>query len=230
MSSARGGFDVEHHEARAQAFDLFLDGGADVVAADHRAQPARGGDGLQSGDARADHQHARRRDRSRGGHQHGEHAGQGIGGDQHRLVAGDGGHGGQRVHALRARDARHQLHGQKADAALGQRAGRVDRGERLAEADDRLAAAQQRQVRPPVSGLAPGLRTCSITSAAAKTSSRPARRTPFSAYSESGKPARMPGAGFHDQFRARLIENADRARDHGHPALAGGRFLKLPLP
>ena len=54
-----GGLHVEHDEARAQALDLLLDGGADVVAADHGAQPARGGDGLQSGDARADHQHAR---------------------------------------------------------------------------------------------------------------------------------------------------------------------------
>ena len=44
----------------------------------------------------------------------------------------------------------------------------------------------------PVSGFAPGARTCSSTSAAAKTSSRDARRTPFSAYSESGKPARTP--------------------------------------
>ena len=43
-----GGFHVEHDEARAQAFDLLLDGGADVVAADHGAQAARGGDGLQA--------------------------------------------------------------------------------------------------------------------------------------------------------------------------------------
>jgi phage-related minor tail protein len=33
-----------------------------------------------------------------------------VGGDQHGLVAADGGHGGERVHALRAGDARHQLH------------------------------------------------------------------------------------------------------------------------
>ena len=54
-----GGFHVEHDEPRAQALDLLLHGGAHVVAADHRAQAARGGDRLQSGDARADHQHAR---------------------------------------------------------------------------------------------------------------------------------------------------------------------------
>ena len=50
---------------RAQAFDLFLHRGADIVAAHHRAQAARRGDGLQSGDARADHQHLGGSDRAR---------------------------------------------------------------------------------------------------------------------------------------------------------------------
>src|ERR1035437_3633029 len=46
---------------------------------------------------------------------------------------------------------------------------------------------------PPVSWLAPSPRTCRITSAERKTSSRlPAIRTLFSTYSESGKPARSP--------------------------------------
>ena len=48
----------------------------------------------------------------------------------------------------------------------------------------------------PVSGFAPGLRTCKITSAVRNTSSRlAARRTPFSTYSESGKPACAPAPG-----------------------------------
>jgi hypothetical protein len=48
----------------------------------------------------------------------------------------------------------------------------------------------------PVSGLAPGLRTCKITSAVRNTSSRlAARRTPFSTYSASGKPASDPAPG-----------------------------------
>src|ERR1043166_1309464 len=46
--------------------------------------------------------------------------------------------------------------------------------------------------RPPVSGLAPGERTWRSTSAAAKTSSREASRTPFSVYSASGNPASAP--------------------------------------
>src|SRR5215831_3659209 len=44
----------------------------------------------------------------------------------------------------------------------------------------------------PVSGLAPGARTCSSTSAARNTSSRAAVLTPFSTYSLSGKPAAAP--------------------------------------
>ena len=44
----------------------------------------------------------------------------------------------------------------------------------------------------PVSGLAPGPRTCKITPAEPNTSWRFARRAPFSAYSASGKPARVP--------------------------------------
>src|SRR5215472_1859052 len=44
----------------------------------------------------------------------------------------------------------------------------------------------------PVSGLAPGVRTCSSTSAARNTSSRVAVLTPFSMYSLSGKPAAAP--------------------------------------
>src|SRR5271157_3289162 len=45
----------------------------------------------------------------------------------------------------------------------------------------------------PVSGLAPSARTCTTTSAAWNTSARLlTMRTPFSAYSESGNPARRP--------------------------------------
>ena len=66
------GTDGDADEFRAQAFDLFLDGGADVVAADDGAQAARGGDGLQSGDARADDQNARGRNGSGGGGHHRE--------------------------------------------------------------------------------------------------------------------------------------------------------------
>src|ERR1035437_10021854 len=51
---------VEHHEAGAEALDLLLYGGTNVVAADHGSQPFGGGDGLKSGDGGANHQPAGR--------------------------------------------------------------------------------------------------------------------------------------------------------------------------
>ena len=53
---------------------------------------AGGGDGLQSGHARADDEDARRRNGARGGGQHGKHSGKPVGGQQHGPVAADGGH------------------------------------------------------------------------------------------------------------------------------------------
>src|SRR5258708_13409275 len=47
----------EDDEARAEAFDLFLYRGADVIAGDHCAEPSRGGDGLQSGDSCRSEEH-----------------------------------------------------------------------------------------------------------------------------------------------------------------------------
>ena len=97
-------------ELRAEALDLLLDRRADVVGLDLGAEPPRGGDRLQAGDAGADDEDARGGDRAGRGHQHREHARQRVGGEQHALVAGDRRHRRERVHALRARDARHQLH------------------------------------------------------------------------------------------------------------------------
>jgi hypothetical protein len=140
-------FHVQHDEPRAETLDLLLHRRANVVPADDRAQPTRRRDRLQSRDARADHQHTRWRNRSRCRHQHRKHAGQGIGRDQHRLIARDRGHRGERVHALRARNARHQLHREERDPAFRQESRRLDRGQRLAESDDGLPAPHERQVR-----------------------------------------------------------------------------------
>ena len=54
---------------------------------DDRAEPPRGRDRLQAGDACADHERPDGRDRAGGGHQHGEEARDAVGGEQHRLVA-----------------------------------------------------------------------------------------------------------------------------------------------
>ena len=86
--------------------------------------------------SRSQHEDARRSEGPGGGHQKRKHAGQGIGGHENRLVARDGGHGGERVHALGARDARDQLDGEDVHAAGGEFGTLLRGGERLREADD----------------------------------------------------------------------------------------------
>ena len=76
--------DAEVEEGRAEGLDLLPDGRAHVEAGDDRAEAARRRDRLQAGDAGADHEHLRRRDRSGGGRQHREEARQAVGGEQRR--------------------------------------------------------------------------------------------------------------------------------------------------
>ena len=79
-------------------------------------EPARRGDRLQPGHAGAQHQHLGRAHGARGGGQHREEARQLLGGDQRGAVAADRGLRGERVHRLRARDARDRLHREAGDA------------------------------------------------------------------------------------------------------------------
>ncbi len=100
----------------------------------------------KSGDADAHDQHARGRDGSGGGGEHGKDARQGVGGEDHRLVAADGAHRGERVHALGAGGAGHQLDGERGCSGGGNVLNRVDVAQRTQEADQHLAAPQQRQI------------------------------------------------------------------------------------
>ena len=111
---------AEVEERRAEALDLLLHGRPDVECRDDGAEPARGRDRLQPGDAGADDQRAHRRDRAGGGHQHGEEARHAVGGEDDGLVAGDGRLRRERVHRLRARDARDRLHRERDRAALAE--------------------------------------------------------------------------------------------------------------
>ena len=120
--------------------------GRKIVGRNDRAQSARGCDGLQPRDARADDQHARRSNRAGSSGQHGEDPRQLVGGDQHRLVAADGGHRGERVHALRARDARHQLNRKRGHAGGSNFLQSMNLAQRPQKADQHLAAAEQRKV------------------------------------------------------------------------------------
>jgi hypothetical protein len=75
--------------------------------------------GLQSGNAAADDEHARGSDGASGGGHHGKELGQRVGADNHGFIAAHGGHGGKRVHRLRASGARHQLDGERIHASAG---------------------------------------------------------------------------------------------------------------
>ncbi len=110
------GLDGQFDEAAAEALHLFFDGGPHVIGGNHRAEALGRGDGLQPRDAAADDQHARGGNRARGGGHHGIKLGKHVGGDDHGFIAANGGHGGERVHGLRARGARHQLDGERARA------------------------------------------------------------------------------------------------------------------
>ena len=120
--------------------------GRKIVGRDHCAQAARGGDGLQAGDARSHDQHARGSDGSGGGGQHGKDAGQRVGGNNDRFVAAHGAHGGEGVHALRARGAGHQLDRERGCAGGGDLLHGLHIAEGAQEADQDLAPPQEREV------------------------------------------------------------------------------------
>ena len=139
--------EVERDEARAEALHLLGDHRTRVVGFDDRAEPARRGDRLETRHARADHEHARGLDRARGGHEHREDARQRDGREQHRAIAGEVRLRGERVHRLRARDARDQLECERCGELLGQARGHRGRVERAQKADVDRALAQRRDLR-----------------------------------------------------------------------------------
>ena len=127
---------IDVEELCSQRANLFPSGGADIVGLDDSSEAARGGNGLQPGDACADDEHASRRNGSRGGHEHGKKAGQAIGGGDDSLVTGDGRHGRERVHGLRATDAGHQFHAEECCRPGNGGGERLWSFERLEEGDD----------------------------------------------------------------------------------------------
>ena len=74
--------DAEVEERRAERLTCSRTAGRTSKPETTRAEAARGRDRLQPGDARAEHEHLRRRDRPGGGHQHRQEAGEAVGGDQ----------------------------------------------------------------------------------------------------------------------------------------------------
>ena len=127
--------DAQVEERRAERLDLLGHRRADVEGGHDGAEPSRRCDRLQAGDARAEHENARRGDGPGRGHQHREQLRAPVGREEHRLVAGDRGLRRQRVHRLGAGDARDRLHRERDDASLAQARDAVGVGQRLEEAD-----------------------------------------------------------------------------------------------
>ena len=146
VAALRLGLDVGREEAPAQRFHLLPRRRAYVRHLHHRPQAARRGDGLQAGHPGAQHQHRRRAHGAGGPGEHGEKAAVGGGRRHHGAVAGHGTLGRQGIHGLGPRAARHRLHGEGAQAALGQAGQRLLAAVRVQEAGQRAALRLQAQI------------------------------------------------------------------------------------
>ncbi len=138
--------DAEIEEGRAERLHLLADRRAHVEAGHHRAEAARGRDRLEAGNAGAEDERARRRDRSRGGRQHRQEPRQPVGADQNSLVSGDGGLRRERVHRLCPRRSRDRLHREGEHALLAELRDPLGLGQRLQECDEQLPGIQPREL------------------------------------------------------------------------------------
>ncbi len=215
-----GGLDLEADEARAEALDLLLDRGADVVRLDDRAEAARGRDRLEPGDAGAQDQHAGRRDRARGRHEHRQEAGEPVGGHERGLVAGHRGLRRQRVHLLRARDARDQLHAQRGDAAVGEAAHQVGLGQRVEHRDQHGAFGEQLDLvaaeRIVPAGTAHLQDELRLPKQRGGVRHHHGSRLPIGVIIRAGAPA---GAGFDPDVEASLLQSGHPLGYQRHPSL-----------
>ncbi len=121
VAAFAGSAHAQVQKSRTQRGDLLTRFRPHIEAFHLRAQPLGGGDRLQAGHARADHQHlARAHGAGRGG-QHRKKARRQLRGNQHRLVAGHAGLRAQHIHRLRARGARQALQWKRNQLPRGKR-------------------------------------------------------------------------------------------------------------
>ena len=132
-------FILDRKKFRAEAFDLLLGCGTNVGRRDDRAEPARGRDRLQAGDADAHDEHLRGGNRAGRSHHHRQRAAVFFGRIDHRAIAGEIGLARQHVHRLRAGDARHQLHGEGGNPGVGHLLERGLVAVRIHDGDDQRA-------------------------------------------------------------------------------------------
>ena len=205
---------AEVEERRAERLHLLRHRRPHVEGRHDRAEPPRGRDRLQPGDARPQHEHARGGDRAGRRHQQREHLRAPVGGEQHRLVAGDRRLRRERIHRLRARDPRDRLHREGDDAPLAQaldalRVARAARGSRSGR-----CRAPARRPRRRSGGRRGRQRRTRDGAPRAELGAR--RRVRL--VGESGCGA---GAALDHDLEAGERSAADRLRGERHPVLAG---------
>ena len=100
-------------EPSAERLDLFLHRRPHIGDLDRCPQPLGGGERHETGDSGAEHDDARRLDRSRRRHEQGKDLAEPLRAHQHRLVAGDRGLGREDVDRLTAGGSRNELHGER---------------------------------------------------------------------------------------------------------------------
>ena len=203
--------EVDLEELRAEGLHLLLHHRPRVERLDDRAEPPRRRDGLKAGDARADDEDFRGRDRARGRRQHREEFWKRGGREKHGFVAGDRCLRRKRVHRLRACDTRDRVHRERGHASPRELAHQTVVCQRRQERDQDGGLAQSRELlvgRPRHFDDQLGIPCIA---------DRPARLGVHAI----GKARCLAGAALDDDFVPALGETTDRLRDEGDPPLAG---------
>jgi len=113
-------FVLDSDELRAKRLDLLLHCRPHIGGGDDGTKAARGGDGLEAGNANPHDEHLCRRHCSGGCHHHRQCPVIFAGTVDHRLVAGKVRLRRQHVHHLGTGDARHEFHGKGCHASLSE--------------------------------------------------------------------------------------------------------------
>ncbi len=205
------------HESRAQRARLLRGLRPDVVAFDQGAQAMGRRDRLQASHAESHHQHACRPDGARCRRHLRQDASEMRGPELYRVVAGQGRLARQRIHRLRARDARHALHREAGDLPVHQA---LDERRLLARVDE---ADQQRPWLHRVDDIDVG-RLDGQHHVGVAQHRRAIRRDLDVDEVGIARMDRTAGARLHVQPGAELDQPGDERRNESHPALVDARL------
>ena len=139
-------FHLNFHELGAETLDLLFDRRPDVIGLDHRPEPSRRRNRLQTRHARSDHKNVRRSNRPSGGHEHRKHSRRGGGCHKNRLISSHRRLRRKHIHALGPSDSRHQLQRKGQDLSLGQQLYQIRLPKWVELGEQRLAVMKQLQI------------------------------------------------------------------------------------